>query len=112
MEVVVHSFPDCYAVGFASWSVLEVAEIWQRALVRVQARVDVPGFRKGKAPFEILEQRYEDAVKKEVEEIVLQDGLNTLRAEHKLVALFDYKVASPISKNETIKVVFYFGRDV
>jgi len=112
MEVVVQSFPDCYAVGFASWSVLEAAEIWQRALVRVQARVDVPGFRKGKAPFEILEQRYEDAVKKEVEEIVLQDGLNTLRAEHKLVALFDYKVASPISKNETIKVVFYFGRDV
>ncbi|URA09313.1 trigger factor [Thermospira aquatica] len=112
MEIVVQSFPDCYSVGFVSWSVFEVAELWQKALVRVQTSVDVPGFRKGRAPFEIIEQRYEDVIKEEVEKIALQEGMHTLRAEHNLMALYDYKVASEVSKNAPLRVVFYFGREV
>ncbi|NPV38526.1 hypothetical protein BREVNS_0395 [Brevinematales bacterium NS] len=112
MEIVVQSFPDCYAVGFLSWSVLESAELWQRALAHLQTSVDVPGFRKGKAPFDILEQRYEEMVKKEVEEIALREGVNRLRAEHNLVALYDYKLSSEVAKNASLRMVFYFGRDV
>lgn len=111
METVVRSFPDCYSIGFVSWSVFETAELWQRALSRIQTKVDVPGFRKGKAPFDILEQRYEDVLRKEVEEIALHEGINQLRAEHNLVALYDYKVSSEIAKNVALRMVFYFGRD-
>ncbi|MCX7881815.1 MAG: trigger factor [Brevinematales bacterium] len=112
MEIVVRSFPDCYAVGFVSWSVFESAELWQRALAHLQTSVDVPGFRKGKAPFDILEQRYEEAVKKEVEELALREGVNQLRAEHNLIALYDYKLSSEVAKNVPLRMVFYFGRDV
>jgi len=112
MEMVVQSFPDCYAVGFASWSVMESMELWQRALAQLQTSVDVPGFRKGKAPFDILEQRYEDMLKKEVEELALREGVNQLRSEHHLAALYDYKLSSSVAKNEPIRMVFYFGRDI
>ena len=53
-------------------------------LKKAQAQAALPGFRKGKVPFELLKQRYSEALKAELEQALLYKALEHLKQEDKL----------------------------
>ena len=53
-------------------------------LKKAQAQATLPGFRKGKVPFELLKQRYGEALKAELRQELLYKALEHLKKEDKL----------------------------
>ncbi len=63
-----------------------VAKGFKQAVSRISNRVNVPGFRKGKAPRKTLEMRFGKAiVAAEAQDIVINKAMNEALAENKLV---------------------------
>ena len=50
-------------------------------LKQLQATTTLPGFRKGKVPFELLKQRYGNGLEAEVRQVLLQRALHQIREE-------------------------------
>lgn len=49
---------------------------YQQALKRVNKEVSLPGFRKGRAPIQMIEQKFAPHVEREFKDIVVQEALN------------------------------------
>lgn len=64
----------------------EVQKGFKAAVARIASQVRIPGFRAGKAPRKILEQRFgKEAVEGEAKEGIINDSLNAALREQKLV---------------------------
>ncbi len=64
--------------------VLEIAEATERALVRIQAKAHLPGFRPGKAPVSVIRSRFQNEIQQEVLEEMIPKALNAKFDEEKL----------------------------
>lgn len=64
--------------------VLEIAEATERALVRIQAKAHLPGFRPGKAPVSVIRARFQNEIQQEVLEEMIPKALNAKFDEEKL----------------------------
>ncbi len=66
---------------------------YKKAVQKIANSVNIPGFRKGKAPRAIIEMHYgKDAVKQEAFEIVANKAYSDALAEEKLIPVSDPKV--------------------
>ncbi|MCX7115048.1 MAG: trigger factor [Gammaproteobacteria bacterium] len=80
----------------------QVEEKVQKELQKLAARVQMDGFRKGKAPLNVVKQRYSDSIRLEVAQELLKDTLDDALESKKLV---------PISTPEVDKFELDAGKD-
>lgn len=65
----------------------EVKKAYKQAVKRINKEISLPGFRKGKAPDDVVIQRYASPIEKEWKEIVVNDAFN---AALKLSGVYPY----------------------
>src|SRR5437016_9015010 len=102
VKVSVEKLPsseDVVAVDF-SWEEVEKAS--DKAYRKLVQKVDVPGFRRGKAPRSLLERRLG-------KEHIYQEGLDDLMTETYRDALKEHEI-TPLAKPEVDAPVFEMGQ--
>src|SRR5258708_1650418 len=77
----------------------QVEQAMQKAFAQLQQRVQLPGFRKGKAPLEMVKTHYRADVEKEVSGDLIQSSLYEVIHEKKISP-----VAYPVLENRQIKI--------
>ena len=80
-------------------------DVQNTVLKKAQAQAVISGFRKGKVPFEILKQRFGNALKSEVQQELISKALEHLKNEDKLniVALSKAKF-NELDKDQTVEM--------
>ncbi|MGX8717345.1 MAG: trigger factor, partial [bacterium] len=80
-------------------------DVQNTVLKKAQAQAVISGFRKGKVPFEILKQRFGNALKSEVQQELISKALEHLKDEDKLniVALSKAKF-NELDKDQTVEM--------
>lgn len=81
-------------------------ETKKEVLLQMQKQANVPGFRKGKVPFEFLIQRYSNELESEMKRLLLNRALEFLQKEEKqvLAALSKADFISAKEKGQTLVV--------
>lgn len=88
----------------------EVNKGFKKAVAKIAGQVNIPGFRKGKAPRNIIEMHYgKEAVKQEAFELVANQCYTEALEQEKLIPVFDPKVEDSVFEENkdmelTIKV--------
>lgn len=62
----------------------EVEERIQEVVKRVRRKVQLPGFRKGKVPVHVVENKFWDQIQNDVIQSIVPDAVNEVLAEHEL----------------------------
>lgn len=70
----------------------EVRRVTDKTARTLARQIEIPGFRKGKVPPELVRKRYADALKSEVVDHLVQDAVVSALKEHSLVPLGAPKV--------------------
>ena len=70
----------------------EVDAEYKKMLRGLSMHIDIPGFRRGKAPLGMLEKRYGDGVKSDLAEEFIKKGYSEAVKEHDLVPLVPPKI--------------------
>lgn len=71
----------------------EVAAAFKNAVAKIANEVNIPGFRKGKAPRNVIENRFgKEAVKQEAFQMVVNKAYQAALEEHKLIPVADPKL--------------------
>jgi trigger factor len=70
----------------------EVRRVTDKTARTLARQIEIPGFRKGKVPPELVRKRYADALKSEVVEHLVQEAVAGVLKEHNLVPLGAPKV--------------------
>jgi trigger factor len=76
LNVTVTKKPHCEIKFDIKVNPRPVAAAYQKALKNINKEVNIPGFRKGKAPDELIRKKYSSAIQKEFVDLVLQTGFN------------------------------------
>lgn len=90
----------------------EVNKGFKKAVAKIAGQVNIPGFRKGKAPRNIIEMHYgKEAVKQEAFELVANQCYTEALEQEKLIPVSDPKVEDSVFEENkdmelTIKVTF------
>ena len=79
----------------------------RRAARQISRQVNIPGFRKGKAPYELIVQRYgEDTVRKEAADLIVEDVYREAREQEEIIphaaAALDELKLDPITFTFTV----------
>ncbi|MDD4321082.1 MAG: trigger factor [Acidaminococcaceae bacterium] len=87
-------------------SAAEVNKGFNKAIAKINKQVNIPGFRKGKAPRHILENHVgKDAVKQEAFEILANECYTKALTEEKLIPVSDPTIAdSKFEENEDMEI--------
>ncbi|MDD4005221.1 MAG: trigger factor [Elusimicrobiaceae bacterium] len=87
------------------------SESFQDALVRVQAKARVPGFRQGKAPLAMLKQHYSGAIKEQALDIAVRKSVDLALESEKLnpvvtpvIRKLDFDEHKPLSMELEVEV--------
>ncbi len=72
----------------------EYAQVRGQAMARVSGQVDIPGFRKGKVPPQVVEQRYGRAIDEETIEEAINRGARLILSETGLAPITNPSVSS------------------
>lgn len=75
-QVEVETLPNCRVKLQIRVSKEQAAVNYDNAIKQVNKRVSLPGFRKGKAPRNVIEKQYGDDLQKEWRKIVLHSAIN------------------------------------
>lgn len=70
----------------------EVSERFETFVNEVAARAELPGFRKGKVPKAIIIKNYGDAIKNDLEEELIKEGLSRAIKEHEIQPLISPRI--------------------
>lgn len=73
-----------------------VEAAYQKALKAINKEVNVPGFRKGKAPMQFIVEKYSSSIQKECVDIVLQTGFNEALQLTHIHPLKDGQIKRPV----------------
>lgn len=73
-----------------------VEAAYQKALKAINKEVNVPGFRKGKAPMQFIAEKYGSRIQKECVDIVLQTGFNEALQLTHIHPLKDGQIKRPV----------------
>lgn len=73
-----------------------VAAAFQKALKNINKEVNIPGFRKGKAPEKLIQEKYASVIQKEFVDVVLQTGFNDAIHLTQIHPLKDGKIKRPV----------------
>ncbi|MFI0434895.1 MAG: trigger factor [Parachlamydiaceae bacterium] len=76
IHVEVTKFPHCQIKFDIKVTPKATEAAYLKALKNVNKEVNIPGFRKGRAPEKMIVERFEEAIQKEFIDIVLQTGFN------------------------------------
>jgi len=60
----------------------------------VQDRVEIKGFRRGKAPVSVIQGQYKNEIQRQVTEVLLEEGVESAMREHQLVPVGPLERAS------------------
>ncbi|HKV03094.1 MAG TPA: trigger factor, partial [Ktedonobacteraceae bacterium] len=102
MKVTVEKLPDSEAVVEVDFSWDEVEKASEKAYRKLVQKVDVQGFRRGKAPRSLLERRLG-------KEYIYQEGLDDLMTETYRNALKEHDI-TPLAQPELDAPVFEMGQ--
>lgn len=102
MKVSVEKLPSSEAVVAVDFSWDEVQQASDKAYRKLVQKIDVPGFRRGKAPRSLLERRLG-------KESIYQEGLDDLMTETYRNALKEYDI-TPLGQAEVDAPVFEIGQ--
>ena len=102
MKVSVEKLPSSEAVVAIDFSWDEVQQASDKAYRKLVQKLDVPGFRRGKAPRSIVERRLG-------KESIYQEGLDDLMTETYRNALKEYDI-TPLGQAEVDAPVFEIGQ--
>lgn len=73
---------------------------------QVRAEVEIPGFRKGKAPIDVIEKSYAQTIKEECAEEMLKQNYNKVIEEGEILPVDYFKLQSVSEENGEIKAFF------
>ena len=76
MNVVVESQPNCLATLTVELPADRVSKEWQNLARQFQRNVRIPGYRPGKAPQSLVDQRFAKDIKEELTSKLLRESLN------------------------------------
>ena len=76
LSVTVTKAPHCQIKFDVVVTPPSVAAAYHKAIKNVNKDVNIPGFRKGKAPDKLITEKYSSAIQKEFVDLVLQIGFN------------------------------------
>lgn len=76
MNVVVESQPNCLATLTVEVPADRVSKEWQNLARQFQRNVRIPGYRPGKAPQSLVDQRFAKDIKEELTNKLLRESLN------------------------------------
>lgn len=76
MTVTVTKKPHCQVIFDIKVNPRPVVAAYQKALKNVNKEVNIPGFRKGKAPDKLILEKYASAIQQEFVDIVLNTGFS------------------------------------
>lgn len=85
-----------------------VAAAYQKAVKNVNKEVNIPGFRKGKAPEKLVLEKYSSAIQKEFVDVVLQTGFNDALQLTHLYPLKDGHIKRPVVHECTVEKGAHF----
>ncbi|MGC1482034.1 MAG: trigger factor [Chthoniobacterales bacterium] len=92
MNVFVESKPNCLATLRVELPPDRVEKEWKTTAKAFQKQARIPGFRPGKAPAAIIEKRFEDDIKEEVQNRLLRTSMNEAIEQKKLRVISVTKV--------------------
>lgn len=98
LTVIITRKPHCQVKFDITISVPAVEAAYQKALKKVSKDISVPGFRKGKAPANMITEKYGSSIKEEFIELVLQLGFNEALQLSHLHPLKDGHIKRPVIK--------------
>lgn len=76
VNVSIERLPGCQVKFNVSVEPKAVNDAYQQAIKAINKEVSVPGFRKGKAPAELIKDRFKSDIEREWRDIVVQTGFN------------------------------------
>ncbi len=102
MQSKVDKKPHAEAVITGTLAVAEIDAHFKKALDRVVREVELPGFRKGKAPVErVLQELGPKSIWREAAEDALRDGLGDVLKEHSLIPILPPSISLEVSAEQT-----------
>ena len=85
-----------------------VAAAYQKALKNINKEVNIPGFRKGKAPEKLISEKYSSSIQKEFVDLVLQTAFNEAIDLSHLHPLKDGRIKRPVVHECTVEKGAHF----
>ncbi|MFI5343718.1 MAG: trigger factor [Chlamydiales bacterium] len=98
LSVIVTKKPHCQVKFEITVNPPATEAAYQKAIKKVSKEVSLPGFRKGKAPNQIIMEKYGTAVKDEFVDLVLQTGFNEALQLTHIHPLKDGTIKRPVVK--------------
>src|SRR5688572_6317838 len=76
VKVKISSEKDCVQVVTVELPVSKVKEKIEQAFQAIQARAKLPGFRPGKTPIQLIQDRFRDSAYADAEDALLREGVS------------------------------------
>ena len=103
LTVTITKKPHCEVKFDMKVNPRPVAAAYQKALKNVNKEVNIPGFRKGKAPDKLIMEKYSSAIQNEFVDLVLQTGFNEALHLTHLHPLKDGHIKRPVVHECTVE---------
>lgn len=95
VTVSVERQPGCHVKFTISVEPKAIAASYAKALKNINKEVSIPGFRKGKAPDELIKDRFASQIEQEMKDIVIQTAFNEAVNLTQIVPLKEGSVKRP-----------------
>ena len=111
MNVVVEPQPNCLVTLRVELPSDQVSKEWSNVARNFQRKVRVPGYRPGKAPQALVENRFAKDIKEELTSRLLRESLDEAIRENNLRVLSDLglAVSEDLYTNEILDEVYADG---
>jgi len=84
----------------------KILENEDKVALEFQKFVEIPGFRKGKAPISLIKQKYSSAIKEEALKSVIKEKIKELKKEYEIIS--DVEVKDISESNDIYEVLIEF----
>ena len=84
----------------------KILENEDKVALEFQKFVEIPGFRKGKAPISLIKQKYSSAIKEEALKSVIKEKIEELKKEYEIIS--DVEVKDISESNDIYEVLIEF----
>lgn len=84
----------------------ELKSIRNKVVAKLAQGVEVPGFRKGKVPATVIEEKYAEAIKEEVAEEMLKANYETVIKDGGIVPVDYFKLKEIVEQGEKLSVTY------
>ena len=107
MNITVDTLPDCIATLHAEIPADQVQTERKKIVKAYGAQAKIPGFRPGKTPTSVIEKRFADDIKQELESRLINDACDEALKQNQDLRVLNFKApeTATVEENGTFKLV-------